>query len=91
MAEETLAKICPVAPVDLGANILRYSRLQIDAWAATLRPRGPRLLQDDSRRGQDATVPDEPPVDDAEIRRQASLARVGQRVKEGRGRWRQAS
>jgi hypothetical protein len=35
----TFAKICPVAPLDLGANVLRWSRVQIDAWVAKVPPR----------------------------------------------------
>ena len=91
MAAETLFKVCPIPPVDLGANILRYSRLQIDAWVATLTPRAPRLLQDNEPRGQDAALEQPEPVDDAETRRQASLAAVGRRMREGRPRWKTAS
>lgn len=39
ICDATLRKICPVAPVDLGANVVRYRRDQIDAWSNTLRPR----------------------------------------------------
>ena len=91
MADETLAKVCPVAPLDLGANVLRWNRHQIDEWAATLRPRAPRLLQDNEPRGQDAALEQPEPVDDAETRRQASLAAVGRRMREGRPRWKTAS
>jgi hypothetical protein len=38
----TLAKVCPVPPVDLGANVVRWNRAQIDAWLDGLPPRLPR-------------------------------------------------
>lgn len=39
MSDETLSKVCPVAPVELGANLLRYPRDQVDRWVAGLQPR----------------------------------------------------
>ena len=38
----TIRHICPVAPLDFGNSLVRYHRLQIDAWAATLPPRLPK-------------------------------------------------
>lgn len=35
----TLAKICPVHPIDLGVNLVRWRRADIDAWLSTLLPR----------------------------------------------------
>jgi hypothetical protein len=35
----TLVRVCPIPPVDLGANVVRYNRLQIEAWANALPPR----------------------------------------------------
>lgn len=49
----TLSKILPVAPLDLGANVLRYSRPQIDTWAASLPPRLPKALQHDLKASHD--------------------------------------
>ena len=46
----SLSKRCPVAPLELGVNVVRYSRLQIDDWIASLPPR-------DKRGGQKAPVP----------------------------------
>lgn len=54
ICEATLLKVCPVAPVDLGANVVRYARVQIDAWLATLPPRAPRNLRGLDGRDQDA-------------------------------------
>lgn len=42
MDERTFKKICPVRPVDLGANVLRYARPDLDAWAAGLDHRLPK-------------------------------------------------
>jgi hypothetical protein len=39
MDQRTLRNICPVPAVDLGANLRRYPRAQVDAWVATLPPR----------------------------------------------------
>lgn len=36
ISKETLVKICPVPPVDLGANLLRYQRDAVDRWVAGL-------------------------------------------------------
>lgn len=35
----TISKICTVAPVDLGASVIRYNRFQIDEWVASLPPK----------------------------------------------------
>lgn len=43
MSDPTVRKICPVAAVDLGANVLRYRRTEVDGWLAGLRHRGLRL------------------------------------------------
>ncbi len=39
MSWSTISKVCPVAPVDVGANRVLYSRPQIDDWIATRPPR----------------------------------------------------
>lgn len=36
----TLRNVLPVRATDMGANIVRYNRHQIDQWAASLPPRG---------------------------------------------------
>ena len=35
----TISKICTVAPLDVGASVVRYNRLQIDEWVASLPPK----------------------------------------------------
>lgn len=35
----TISKICTVAPVDVGASVIRYNRFQIDEWVASLPPK----------------------------------------------------
>lgn len=42
IAEKTFLKICPVAPVDMGASIIRYRRYELEAWEASLGHRLPR-------------------------------------------------
>ncbi|MNS19675.1 hypothetical protein D3C72_513980 [compost metagenome] len=32
----TIAKVCTVVPVDIGANVIRYNRLEVDEWVAGL-------------------------------------------------------
>ncbi|WP_292038663.1 MULTISPECIES: hypothetical protein [unclassified Brevundimonas] len=77
MSEETLSKVCPVAPVDLGANLLRYPRHLVDAWIAELKPRvgGFKRLPH-----QPTELPDEPPIVANDHAAQA-LERVRSRAK----------
>lgn len=79
---ETITRICPVRPLDLGANLVRYSRQQVDEWVATLPP---RLMM--SRRAQGDT--EEVPVvveETSETRAEAALDRV--RARAGGTKWR---
>lgn len=67
----TFSKICPVCPLDLGANVLRWPKAGLDAWIAKVPPR----LISSQKAAQDAppTAP-EPAGDDlewAEARRRA--------------------
>jgi hypothetical protein len=75
----TVRKICPVHPLDLGANKVRYHRLQIDAWADTLKPRLPKTQQ--------PVNDDAPEVDDGPItpedNRMTALERVQARMAKG--------
>lgn len=50
MSWSSVSKRCPVAPLDVGVNVVRYSRLQIEDWIASLPPR-------DKRSGHEAPVP----------------------------------
>jgi hypothetical protein len=45
MSVSTLLKVCPVAPVDLGAGIVRYRRDDLDVWIRTLPLRLPRVAR----------------------------------------------
>lgn len=62
MDERTLSKILPVQPLDLGANILRWHRQQVDEWAAGLAPRLPK-----SMKASNYVTPAPQPVDDEEL------------------------
>ena len=51
ISDGTLRKVCPVPAVDLGANVLKYRRIEVDAWLASLPHRGLRLAQDGEHDG----------------------------------------
>ncbi|WP_426038204.1 hypothetical protein [Brevundimonas sp. DC300-4] len=44
----TLKNVLTVRPVDMGANMIRYNRRQIDAWAASRPPMGPGSIDQDT-------------------------------------------
>ena len=73
----TFRTICPVRPVDLGVNLTRWRRTEIDAWVAGL----PARLPDARARAQDAAsaAPAPPPVTPATERREGALQRVRRR------------
>ena len=75
----TLSRVCPVAPIDIGANLLRFSRAQIDAWVASLpaRARKGRLAAISTANSQPEADPDH---------RAAALARVRERASRSRRR-----
>ena len=75
MSGATLLKVCPVAPIDVGANMVRYSRPQIDEWVATLPARDVRGRQTALRRVEPA------PDDATGDRRSAALSRAAARTK----------
>jgi hypothetical protein len=85
---DTVKKIMPVAPLDLGANVLRYRRPDVDNWIARCPHKTPRLPQGDS-------VPHgDPPVETAEPgeeRRVTSLDKVRRRTQQDQRRWPKAS
>ncbi|WP_427792208.1 hypothetical protein [Brevundimonas diminuta] len=60
MSDETLSKVCPVAPVELGANLLRYPRDQVDRWVAGLQPRPGGLRKSPPEPKIEPTPPDDP-------------------------------
>lgn len=79
MADPTVRKICPVAAVDLGANVLRYRRSEIDAWLGTLHHRGLRVAPDGE---QDApTVANDAPAGMTPAERARARAMGNQRWK----------
>ena len=54
ICEKTRAKICPVAPLNMGANILLYNKRKVDAWIDTIPLRLPHARND-----QQGAVPDD--------------------------------
>ena len=42
ISEDTFRKIYPVRPVDLGAGVTVWNRLQLDAWVGGMPPRLPK-------------------------------------------------
>lgn len=83
---DTVKKILPVAPLDLGANVLRYSRPEIDAWVGSLRPREPKVLKDSVPDGEDVAPAEAvtPLGDDSRV---TSLDRARRRALQGPSRW----
>lgn len=73
---DTITRICPVRPLDLGANLVRYSRRQIDDWVATLPPRLMVAQQSRDHASDTASLHDEV----AESRPEAALDRVRARA-----------
>jgi hypothetical protein len=43
ISEGTFLKVCPVPPIDLGANVVRYRRGELEAWVAALSHRLPKV------------------------------------------------
>lgn len=94
----TLAKVLPVAPLDLGANVLRYSRPEIDAWAASLPPRLPKALQGDGHESQlpasEADAATSNVAEEANTRPSAAVERARKRALglsgKGRSTWRKS-
>lgn len=42
IGDATLRMICPIAPVDMGANVIRYRKTEVDGWLARLDHRLPK-------------------------------------------------
>lgn len=86
MDERTLSKILPVQPLDLGANILRWHRQQVDEWAASLSPRLPKSM----KASNDAVpAPQEPEDEDLGLTAaEIALRRAQKRAAGGRGKCR---
>lgn len=60
MSWSSVSKSCPVAPLDVGVNVVRYSRLQIEDWIASLPPRDKRGGQAPVPAGSASPAPEEP-------------------------------
>jgi hypothetical protein len=88
ISESAFARICPVAPLDLGMNVIRYNRRQLDAWIDGLPPRLRReqlASQDEIARLAEGAHQDAAAAA-AEERRNAALARVERRAEQASGR-----
>lgn len=89
---ETVKKVLTVAPVDLGANVLRYRRPEIDAWVDSRPARGERVLPVEGSTGQgEANDAVEAPPTFGEDRKVASLDRVRLRAQKGSGGWKKTA
>ena len=85
----TLKNVLTVRPVDMGANVIRYSRVEIDDWVATLPPRllASKKNGTDEEAGAKAEHTEE--ADIAESRVEAALDRV--RARAGGSKWRKTT
>jgi len=91
VAGATITRICPVRPLDMGANVVRYSRAQIDEWVATVPP---RLMVSDKQNDANgaaasARAQDQVEADVAESRTESALDRV--RARAGGSKWRKTA
>lgn len=69
----TIAKVCTVAPVDIGANVIRYNRLEVDEWVSGLPSKT-------IKRSAPAAGMQPPTADDDSQRRQAALDKIRART-----------
>lgn len=83
ISEGTLMKVCPVRPLDLGANVVRYSREQVDAWVATLPPRMIRCALSSEKLERLNESAAETANDCGEVRTVSALDRVRARARKG--------
>lgn len=88
----TLATICPVHPRDMGANLVRYYRPDIDAWAARLPPRLGALHKRQEGGEDAAPAPEDDSIaaDVSEDRRTSAIERARARASGG-GKCRKAA
>lgn len=87
----TLSRVLTVSPRDLGANVLRYDRLEVDAWVSSLPARaGARLpsAADDAQSASDPSSTADDPARDMTPARDAALERARARAAGGRRKWR---
>lgn len=81
----TFVKICPIPPVELGAAVVRYNRVQIDSWVASLPPKL-RTAQNQTHDAGPAPLPLDAAELAAEERRSAALERIRARARGTRSR-----
>lgn len=78
MSWDSLSRICPVAPLALGVNLLRWRRADIDGWISGLPSRLPQTRDDGTEGG---SPPAPPPSELAgKDRRSNALERASQRA-----------
>lgn len=71
----TIAKVCTVAPVDIGANVIRYNRIEVDEWVAGLPSRTIK---------RSAPAAAMQPADEDHQRRQSALDKIRARTQRAR-------
>lgn len=81
VSADSFRRVCTIAPRDMGLNVLRWSRSQLDAWIAGLPPRLQRAQADE----QDAPAEIEPARAAAVERQTDALDKVRARMS-GRGK-----
>lgn len=81
---DTLSRVLTVSPRDMGANVLRYDRLEVDAWLSSLPPRLPK----GQGRAQDEVQADPPADEDLRPARDTAIERARARAGKGRKPWR---
>lgn len=82
MAEATLVRICPVPPIQLGVSLVRYDRVEVDAWLDTLPP---RFLLGSSGGSSGASTPEQVQLDD-QTRTLSAVERARARAEKARSR-----
>lgn len=94
IGDATLRKVCPIAPVDLGANVLRYYRAEVDAWVAGLSHRGLRAAIEaaqDAPAALTVNVSSEPQVAASVHREQITPADRARARANGGQRWKKSA
>jgi hypothetical protein len=78
MSWDSLSRICPVAPLALGVNLLRWRRADIDGWVSGL----PSRLAETSAYVTEGSPPPRPNPSDlaGKERRSSALERASQRA-----------
>lgn len=83
---DTLVKVCTVQPRDMGASLIRYYRLDLDAWAASLPPRLSSLQKPQPHGDDEAAQSSAPAMEQEEVageRRESAVERARARASGG--------